>query len=54
MLEKFIVHLMDHPKEALAVVEGKASPIGLSGKEILEVIRVFNNDNVHMVAGFWT
>lgn len=54
MLKKIVEYLMENPEEALAIVQGKAMPIGLTNSEILELIRTFSVSDIAMTMGYWS
>ncbi|MGM7720607.1 hypothetical protein [Metabacillus sp. Hm71] len=53
-MQKLINHLQNNPQEALAIVEGKASPVErLSPKELLEVIKTITTDKTSAFMKYW-
>ncbi|WP_299831532.1 hypothetical protein [uncultured Metabacillus sp.] len=53
-VEKLINYLQNNPQEALAIVEGKASPAErLSTKELLEVIKTIVSDKSSNLMKYW-
>lgn len=53
-MNKLIQYLQSNPLEVIAIIEGKASPIGnLNAKELVEVIRSVMQDKSSAMMRYW-
>ncbi|MFS0883128.1 hypothetical protein [Metabacillus niabensis] len=53
MFNKLLTYLESNPKEAIAISEGKATPLGLNAKEILDLIKIINKDKKDLIMKYW-
>ncbi|MBD1382593.1 competence pheromone ComX [Metabacillus arenae] len=52
-MNEIIKYLAENQEEAISVLTGKASLLGVDAEQMLEIIRFFSNDQVNMVAHYW-